>query len=439
MLNKLPQYFGVRRRPSDASGDADARYTGVARLLTVDGTGGVDHYRVYVDTADNGTGDLVVTALPLSDVFSTLTRLLLLELLISGGVTLVLAVAAWTIVRQSLRPLVRMGETARSISGAGLGQRVSPATERTEVGRLGLALNSMLGQLEAAFAARAASEQRLRHFVADASHELRTPLTSMRGYAELFRRNPDMARADVLVSMQRIEQEAQRMGVLVEELLLLARLDQGRPPVREEVPLDALVTDACADARVADPGARSARRWSTRWWWVATRRVSARWSATCVRNALVHTPNESPIEVELRREGSSAVLKVIDHGPGIPEDQRERIFERFHRADPMRSRDQGGSGLGLGIAAAVVESHGGRVEVETTPGGGATFIVHLPIAEEPSGRLALSRRVTLCAGGRPVATGAGRQGRLAAASHPRSAARGEDRRSHSSTRWCGAD
>ena len=349
-------------------------------FLTVPGRNGVAHYRVYVDEADT-RGDLLVVAIPLDDVDSTLSRLLLLELLISGGVTLAVIAVTWLLVRRGLRPLETMGATARSIVATDLSRRVQPSSERTEVGRLGLALNTMLAQLESAFAERTRNEQRLRHFVSDASHELRTPLTSMQGYAELLQRNPGMDREDMVLAMRRMEDETRRMGVLVDDLLLLARLDQGRPLERRPVDLEALVADACADARAADP----ARTVTTR---VAAPLVALgddmrlrQVLGNLLRNALVHTPAGTPVEVELRPEDGRAVVEVIDHGPGIPAGQTERIFERFHRADPGRSRDQGGSGLGLSIVAAVVAAHGGSVAVRETPGGGATFRIELPVAE----------------------------------------------------------
>ena len=207
----------------------------------------------------------------------------------------------------------------------------------------------------------------------------------MRGYAELFRRNPDMPRSDVLVSMQRIEQEAQRMGILVEELLVLARLDQGRPLERERVGIDALVADACADARAADPERTISQRVASPVVVLGDEARLRQVVGNLMRNALVHTPSTAALDVELSEESDAALLTVVDHGPGIPEGQRERIFERFHRADPGRSRDRGGSGLGLGIVAAVVEAHGGRVTVDATPGGGATFRIRLPLAEPSAG------------------------------------------------------
>jgi two-component system OmpR family sensor kinase len=347
-------------------------------FLTAQGSSPGDGFRVYIDSVPNDSnGDLLIVALPLDDTAATLGQLLVLELIAGGVITVIILVATWLIVRRGLRPLDRMGRTAR-IAATDLSQRVEPTQESSEVGRLGLAINAMLSQLEAAFAERAANEQRLRHFVSDASHELRTPLTSMRGYAELLRRNPEMSEQDVILATRRIEEEARRMGILVDDLLLLARLDQGRPLERVPVDLDAMVLDACADARVADP---------TR---VVTARIEApaqvigddlrlrQVLANLVRNAVVHTPPGTPIEVTLGVQGDSAVIEVVDHGPGIRPDHAHRIFERFHRADPERSGDQGGSGLGLSIAAAVVAAHGGRIDLAATPGGGATFRIELP-------------------------------------------------------------
>ncbi|MCA1842511.1 MAG: HAMP domain-containing histidine kinase [Actinobacteria bacterium] len=352
-------------------------------LLTVGGGGRVSRYRAYVDRVNDQSGTLLVVALPLDDVDATLRRLLVLELVITGGVTVILMAATWLVVRRSLRPLVRMGDTARSIVASDLGRRVEPASETTEVGRLGLALNTMLGRLEEAFAQRAAGEQRLRHFVSDASHELRTPLTSMRGYAELLRRNPHMEAADVAIAMRRIEAETTRMGVLVDDLLLLARLDQGRPLERGPVDLGGLVADACADARAIDTdraisstGAEPAEPTMV----VTGDEMRLRQVlGNLLNNALVHTPPGTPVEVRLERDGGSAVIDVIDHGSGIPPADAGRIFERFHQSDSRPSRDQGGSGLGLSIVAAVVAAHGGEITVRETPGGGATFRIRLPV------------------------------------------------------------
>ncbi len=347
--------------------------------MTVTGTGAWQSYRVYVTPVSGTPGARLVIAVPLASLHSTLNTLLLFEIAISSGITIIVLVVTWLLVRRGMRPLERMGATARSIAAGGLGRRVSPSNERTEVGRLGLALNTMLGQIERAFAERDVTEQRLRHFVSDASHELRTPLTSMRGYAELLQRTPDMTREDVLLAVRRIEDETRRMGLLVDDLLLLARLDQGRPLDRAPVDLTSMINDAVSDARAADPER------------AVTARVAAplvvtgddlrlrQAVANLVRNALVHTPAGSPVEVSLEQQDGHAEIDIIDHGPGVPPAQRERIFERFHRADPHRSRDQGGSGLGLSIAAAVVNAHGGHISVADTPGGGATFRIELPV------------------------------------------------------------
>jgi two-component system OmpR family sensor kinase len=379
-----PRAFGPRGTVSSSAAPilSSPLHAGTQQNHTIfeaAGTGGVSRFRVLVDTvAGTPSGSaLLVVAIPLNDVTSTLSQVLLLELATTAAVTLIVLLVSWLIVRRGLRPLEHMGSTAR-IAATDLSRRVEPATESTEVGRLGLAINAMLAQLESAFAERAAGELRLRHFVSDASHELRTPLTSMRGYAELLRRNPAMTEADVLLATRRIEEEAQRMGVLVDDLLLLARLDQGRPLERVPVDLVAMVTDAGADARATD----------------TTRSITVRIDASVevigddmrlrqvlgnvVRNALVHTPPGSPVELTLGVDGATAVLEVADHGHGIPAEQAHRVFERFHRSDPGRSRDQGGSGLGLSIAAAVIAAHGGRILVRDTPGGGATFRIELP-------------------------------------------------------------
>jgi two-component system OmpR family sensor kinase len=354
------------------------------QTLTVSGNGSWHAYRVSVTpVANDQVPNLVaVVAVPLDGVDGvdgTLSTLLLFEIAISSGITVLVLLATFFLVRRGMRPLERMGATARTIAATGLGSRVSPSTEKTEVGRLGLALNEMLGQIERAFAEREVVEQRLRHFVSDASHELRTPLTSMRGYAELLQRNPDMSRDDVLLAVRRIEDETRRMGLLVDDLLLLARLDQRRPLDRAPVDLTSMINDAVSDARAADPGRNVIARIAAPMVVTGDDLRLRQAVANLVRNALVHTPAGSPVEVTLQSENAHAEIDVIDHGPGVPETQRQRIFERFHRADPLRSRDQGGSGLGLSIAAAVVNAHGGRISVDDTPGGGATFRIELPV------------------------------------------------------------
>jgi two-component system OmpR family sensor kinase len=281
-----------------------------------------------------------------------------------------------------------------------LSKRVSPSNDRTEVGRLGLALNTMLAQLDDAFAERKRNEERLRHFISDASHELRTPLTSMQGYAELLQRAPQMAPADMELALRRMEEETKRMGALVDDLLLLARLDQGRSLEQKHVDLEALVRDAAADARVADPSRTITVSIAAP---LIVNGDSMRLQqvlANLLRNAVVHTLPGTPIEVALYAQDGRAFIDVIDHGRGIPGEQRQLIFQRFHRADPLRSGDQGGSGLGLSIAAAVVSAHRGTIDVRTTPGGGATFTVELALvavesAEPDAPAAANARDLTL--------------------------------------------
>jgi two-component system OmpR family sensor kinase len=359
----------------------DAGPDGSSPPFTVQGTGGVSHYRVMAETPTRGptAGDTVVLAIPLTDVQSTLDLLLLLEGSVGAVVLVALALFAWFVIGVGLRPLERMGATAQAIAAGDLSRRVEPATPRTEIGRLGLALNGMLSQIESAFAERTRSEQRLRRFVADASHELRTPLTSIRGYAELLRRGGAQPPRDAALARRRIEEEAIRMSVLVDDLLLLARLDQGRPLEQAPVDLEKIARDACADAG-AVARERRIRLHAAGPVVITGDDVRIRQVvANLVSNAIVHTPPGSPIEVGLVAEGGRAVLTVADHGGGLTEEQARRAFEPFYRADSGRSRDRGGAGLGLSIVAAVVAAHHGTVEVLTTEGGGATFRVELPI------------------------------------------------------------
>jgi two-component system OmpR family sensor kinase len=336
-------------------------------------------YRVRAEPAVNGQQLLV--AVPLTELRQTLTRLTGIMLAVGIGVLVALSALAWWIVRIGLRPLERIGDTAAHIAAGDLTKRVEPADERTEVGRLGIALNAMLAQIEEAFAERTASEERLRRFLADASHELRTPLTSIRGYAELFRRGASERPDDLERSMQRIEQEAARMGVLVEDLLVLARLDQGRPLEKRPVDLSDLASDAVADARAVGP-----RRQVTLDAHgpvmvdgdeVRLRQVLG----NLLSNALKHTPDGTPVEVSVARTDGVATLAVADHGPGLRPEDVHRVFERFYRADKSRARETGGVGLGLAIVAAITHAHDGSVVAEQTTGGGATFRVTLPLTD----------------------------------------------------------
>jgi two-component system OmpR family sensor kinase len=338
-------------------------------------------YRVLAQTTHDHPSLTTVVALPLREADATLDRLLRVEALVIGGVLLLLGALAWWVVRLGLRPLDRMGETAGAIARGDLTRRVSPATERTEVGRLGLALNAMLGQIEKAFAERQESESRLRQFLADASHELRTPLASIRGYAELFRIGAARKPADTEKAMGRIEDESARMGALVENLLTLARLDQVPEVSRKPVDLTELARDAADDARAVAPDREVRLR-------EAEQTVTVMGDASqlrqvlgnLVRNALTHTPAGTPIDLSVTNGSAAALLQVRDHGPGLPTDDTDALFERFWRADPGRGRGRGGAGLGLSIVAAIVDAHGGTVKAANADGGGAVFTISLPAA-----------------------------------------------------------
>jgi two-component system OmpR family sensor kinase len=353
------------------------------------------------------TGSVAVVGLSLSEVRQTTDQLLLIDAAVSLLVLALLTGGAWFVVRLGLRPLTAMETVATDISAGNLSGRVAGTDPHTEPGRLGLALNSMLTRIETEVDARTASERRLRQFVADASHELRTPLTSIRGFAELYRRGGARSGAELDETMSRIEGEAGRMGVLVEELLMLARLDQQRPaPTMRPVDLLEIAADTIRDAHARVPGRPvklSGLADDDDTFEPATvlgdehglRQVAT----NLVANALQHTPNRSRVTVRVGRlparpPSSSTVLsgpatvrpglplavfEVTDDGPGVPPLHAPRVFERLYRADSSRTRGKGGgSGLGLSIVAAIVHGHGGWVELDARRGGGATFRVLLP-------------------------------------------------------------
>jgi two-component system OmpR family sensor kinase len=354
------------------------------RLFNVDGQKGANtRYRVYASRvlARDGGQYVSVVAIPLREVDQNLRRLLFVEGLVIAGVLLALAVAAWAIVRVGLLPLDRMGHTAGAIAGGDLSHRIESTDPRTEVGRLGIALNAMLDRLERAFALRAQSEDRLRRFIADASHELRTPLASIRGYAELHRMGAATSEADTEKAMRRIEEEATRMGVLVEDLLMLARLDQLPEVPHTDVDLAALARDAGDDARATAPERPIEVETAESAIVLGDAHQLRQILANLLRNALVHTPEGSPIEVTVERAGEHARLEVRDHGPGLPTDDAGTLFERFWRAEGGRERGRAGAGLGLAIVAAIVDAHGGEVEAENARGGGASFVVRLPLSD----------------------------------------------------------
>ncbi len=351
----------------------------VDRFQTRPGDGGVDHFRVLAKRGPGGSTYLV--GAPLDDVDSSVRQL---QVVVFGSIALVLAllglVALW-VLRLGVRPIQDMTATATAIGAGDLSRRVPEADPRTEAGQLSAALNSMLRNIEEAFAASAASEDRLRRFVADASHELRTPITTIRGYAELHRRggleDPE-ARAS---AMARTEQEAVRMGLLVEDLLLLARLDQGRPLAAEPVDLATLAVDARDDGAAAHAGHPVTVDAAEGCVVVGDEHRLRQVVANLVGNAVRHTPEGTPITLTVAPVPDDArrvALEVRDEGPGMAPDLVARAFERFARGDVARSRAAGSTGLGLSIVQAIVAAHGGTVALDSTEGEGTTVRVVLP-------------------------------------------------------------
>jgi two-component system OmpR family sensor kinase len=444
-LPKLPS------TPKDVERHLNQPYTASA-------INGTMHWRLLITVRANG--EYLVVGQRLAAAESAVSQVILIELIVGGSVLVVLAALGVALVRASLRPLVEIERTAGQIAAGQLGERVPESDPRTEVGRLSRVLNAMLAQIEGAFAARAASEQaarhaeaaareaaaaarqseararrseeRMRQFIADASHELRTPLTTIRGFAELYRQGavePDRMR-DLL---RRIEDEAARMGLLVEDLLLLARLDQERPLVLAPVELRVLVSDAVSAARAVDPDRPITLDLAGNGKPVLVLGDEPRLRqviSNLVTNALTHTPAGTPVTVRLsvdddvsrrldlrsaqsteqnddvsrrldlrsaqsteQNTRQTAVVEVVDTGLGIHPDQAERVFQRFYRVDKARTRQaatrdgqaragrHSGAGLGLAIVAALVSAHGGTVDVDSAPGHGATFRVRLPLLE----------------------------------------------------------
>jgi two-component system OmpR family sensor kinase len=355
----------------------------VGRLFTVGSIGSSGlRYRVYVHR-DPDDRDLTLVAVPLTEVDQTLNRLLVVEALVIVAVLLGLGVSAFFVVRLGLRPLDRIEVTAGEIAAGELSRRVSPATPKTEVGRLGIALNEMLDRLESAFAEREASEDRLRRFLADASHELRTPLASIRGYAELYRMGASSDADGTELAMRRIEEESKRMGVLVEDLLTLARLDETPELSRAPVDLSLLARDAVDDARATAPD----RQISVSAPAAATVSGDAHQLrqvfANLLRNALVHTPPRTPIEVSVSSDPHTVTMLVRDHGPGLPPGAQNSLFERFWRAEGGRERGKAGAGLGMAIVSSIVAAHDGEISAQNAPDGGAIFMVRIPLAAVP--------------------------------------------------------
>lgn len=356
------------------------------RPFETDSVSGDTRWRVLAVPTAGGEGS-VVLAQPLNDVRAAVDRMRTVCLLIGLTCLTVLAAAGWFALRGGLRPLRRIEETAAAIAAGDLSHRVPVPAPGTEIGRLSTSINGMLAQIETAFAARAESETRMRRFVADAGHELRTPLASVRGFAELYRMGALTDPAEVARTMRRIEDEAIRMGGLVEDLLQLARLDEQRPLCNEPVDLRILAADAVHDIKTLAPdravtltGLDGGPAHPVTVFGDESRLRQV--VANLVSNALTHTPAGTTIRIAVGRTGPPdrcAAFEVADAGPGLTPAHAQRVFERFYRVDSSRSRAAGGgSGLGLAIVAALVNAHGGRVEVRTAPGEGAAFRVLLP-------------------------------------------------------------
>lgn len=331
----------------------------------------------------NRTGGSVVAAGALTQVDATMDRVRLACLLVGGGLLVVLAAVGWFWVRAGLRPLRRIEETAAAIAGGDLSRRVPPTSaESTEVGRLTTSLNGMLAQIEAAVAARARSEERLRRFVADASHELRTPLAGISGFAQLYR----IGGIEIETTMDRIERESLRLTGLVDDLLLLAQLDErGLELRRAPMDLRTLAADALHDLRALDPTREVTLTGPGGDGGPGPAPVSGDEArlrqvvSNLVGNAIAHTPPGSSVRVGVGTVAGASVLELADTGPGLPPEVAAQVFERFYRADTSRARDQGGgAGLGLAIVWSLVTAHGGRVDLETAVGDGATFRITLP-------------------------------------------------------------
>jgi two-component system, OmpR family, sensor kinase len=408
--------------------------------FTVPAQSGGDGWRVITqplqystDGVTTQSGTLVV-GLSLGNLDQTMAYLIRLDVIVSVVILIVLMIVGFAVVRANLQPLVDIEETAGEIADGHLNRRVPEQDPRTEIGSLGRSLNIMLSQIEAAFHAREESEaaahqseERMRRFIADASHELRTPLTAIRGFAEYYRQRGGLvphwdksaassAAADEAGSgaldmgggltpddldriMHRVEKEAARMGLLVEDLLLLARLDQQRPLARKPIDLLSLAADAVHDARLLAPDRtiELSVQPGAAFLVIGDDARLRQVIGNLMSNALTHTPDGSPIEVSIGSgtldpripdSAPAVTLDVTDHGPGMTPEQAQRVFERFYRADQARTRTTGGSGLGLAIVRALVTAHGGAASVRTAPGRGATFRIALPLAPEAQGGMA---------------------------------------------------
>ncbi|WP_108667698.1 sensor histidine kinase [Euzebya rosea] len=345
-------------------------------LVTVDSDPSGVRYRVRVVATPDDDG-LRLIALPLDDVDAAAGRLAVVVASATAGAALVLVFVIGAVVRLGVTPLRRMTRAATVIADGDLSHRVSHGDSRTEADQLGKALNRMMETIEEAFADKDATEQRLRRFVADASHELRTPTSTIRGYAELYRLGGLADRAAMDDAMSATEQEAARLGRLVDDLLLLARTDRGRPLDAAPVDLSVVAADVVRNARVAHEDHRVALDVVDGAVVIGDADRLRQVVGNLVDNAVQHTPDGTTVRVVTAIDDGHVVVRVSDDGPGIPSHVGAQVFARFWRADESRTRASGGSGLGLSIVQSIVEAHGGDIALSDTLGGGATFAVRL--------------------------------------------------------------
>ena len=405
-VNHVVFSYGTGGEPTPELPSDVLSFDGRSQLSTSGSVVGGSDFRVIAEHFEGGY--TVVIAIPLTEVRQTLRRLVVVAVLVTVAVIAAMAVLASSIVRRGLRPLERIEQTAGAIAAGDLSRRVEDDDTRTEVGRLGGALNVMLGRIERSMDEQRASEEALRRFLADASHELRTPLTSIRGYAELFRRGAGDDPADTTLAMRRIEQESARMGVLVDDLLFLARSGRGRPIAREPFDLARVTADAAQDSRAVDPSREIGLDVPGSLVMVGDESRIRQVLANLLSNALTHTPEGSPIQVRASVAGGWAELAIADHGPGLAPHESAHVFEAFYRADPARGRTAdalgAGTGLGLAIVAAIAEAHGGSASVTSDLGSGATFTVRLPVAGPPEATRAEEPEATPADADAPAAT-----------------------------------
>lgn len=357
--------------------------------FNVDSVSGHTQWRIMPFSTDSDKYSVVI-ATPITQANATVALVGTLTIAF-GMATLFAAIAmSWVLVTRAFEPLARVEQTAAKIASGDLSQRITNYNPYTELGHLSTSLNQMLAHIEEAFDTRKRSEEKMRRFVGDASHELRTPLVTIRGYSELYRHGALQNSEDVGKAMERIEAESKRMGQLVEDLLTLARIDERRAHENTRVDLLKLAQDAAADAFASSPdrdvevvGVHDPAEEAVSAPVLGDESRLRQVVANLMTNAIRYTPAGSPLEIAVGLEKdatgrSLSVLKVRDHGPGIHGEDREKVFQRFYRADTSRTRETGGTGLGLAIVAAIITQHEGSIGIEETDGGGATFVVKIP-------------------------------------------------------------